>query len=91
MFLSSLCAVSEEDIQKEKLKDTLSEHRDLTYSLLKNDTVIKLRKYYPDLSERRNAIDHAKGNVEYKELEEKFVELYSNCIKVLKPNVDQPD
>lgn len=86
MYLSSLCSISEDDIKEENFREPLSLHLKLTRELLKDETILNLRPDYSELGEKRNAVNHAKGNVTYRELEEEFYSLYHKCLSSINPS-----
>lgn len=84
MYMSSICSISDKDIANEDFRHALLEHKELTRKLLSNSTINNLRKYFAELGENRNAINHGKGNVTYEELENEFDELFHNCLSIIK-------
>ena len=84
MYMSSICSISDKDVANEDFRHALLEHKELTRKLLSNPTINSLRKYFAELGENRNAINHGKGNVTYSELENEFNKLFSNCLEIIK-------
>ncbi|MCI7337738.1 MAG: TM1812 family CRISPR-associated protein [Bacteroidales bacterium] len=83
-YFSALCSISQEDIDANNFKNALLEYKDLTIAFLNMDLVKELRLYYSKLGKNRNTINHAKGDVTYRDLVNEFEKPYSKCVELLK-------
>lgn len=83
MFLSAVCSISDKDIESGSFKGDLEEHIDLTKTLLDTDIIRDIRAPYAMLGTLRNSVNHAKGDITYKELSNEFYKLYHTCLNVI--------
>lgn len=83
MFLSAVCSISDKDIENGSFKGDLEEHIDLTKTLLDTDIIRGIREPYAMLGTLRNSVNHAKGDITYKELSNEFYKLYHTCLNVI--------
>lgn len=84
IFLSSLCAIPNEDIANGEFKGELKTYKECALELLQIPQISEIRKYYNSISSHRNSINHAKGNATYGELVEEFNKNYYPCLSLLK-------
>jgi len=84
MFISSLCSINEKYLNENKLEGILSKDKDVVLKLLKNEKIIRIRKFFPRLGEYRNTVNHAKGTIDYSVLEKSFNDPYRECLSIIK-------
>jgi hypothetical protein len=92
MFMSSICSIGDDDVKTKNYKGLLNQYPDVADKLLKESLINELRPNFRVLGERRNAVNHGKGNVEYDTLVAEFNEFYNKCLNVTKPiyHANQP-
>lgn len=83
-YISSICSMSEEDVNQQVFKGILAGKDEINNVFLKELLISEIRPSYAKLGEKRNAINHAKGNVDYYTLVSEFDSLYESCLKIIK-------
>jgi CRISPR-associated Csx2 family protein len=87
MFMSSICSIGDDDVKIKNYKGMLNQYPDVADKLLKESLINELRPFYADFGEKRNAVNHGKGDVAYKTLVEEFDRLYNKCLNIIKSNL----
>lgn len=82
-FLSAICSISKKDISEGNFRGDLSTYENVVIDLLDKDVIQKIREPYSLFSKNRNSINHAKGDIVYKNLVEEFYKNYDACINIL--------
>lgn len=83
-FMSSVCAISDKDVQQKKFREHLVGHEDLVLELLTMDDIKALRPNYMNLTNNRNSINHGKQGKTYGELESEFESVFEACLNAIK-------
>lgn len=89
MFISALCSVKEQDVQKGNFSGSLGRFKKYTCSFLKNDIILKMRERFNKLGDYRNAVNHGKGDLSYSKLESEFNDLYNWCLSIAKTPLEK--
>ncbi len=84
MFISALFAISDKDVDSGCIEGKLADNIMLTKQILEFDWVQKIRPLYGRFSDYRNIVNHAKGTQKYSEIKKNFIEIYSDCINLIK-------
>ncbi len=83
-FLSSLCSISQEDVDSQNIRGILLDNKDLTMSLLQDSSIMEMRQVFPLLGQKRNSVNHGKGDTSYEDLVKDFDVLYNKCLIIAK-------
>ncbi|MBO5699230.1 MAG: TIGR02221 family CRISPR-associated protein [Bacteroidaceae bacterium] len=83
-YMSGICNISDEDIAEKKFKGKLQDNAELNQQYFEEELIKELRPYYQKLSQKRNSVNHAKKDANYKILEKEFEDLYGTCVSIIK-------
>ena len=84
MYISSICSIGDDDVKNRNYKGSLKENFKTTDLLLKEPIINELRPYFSQLGEKRNSVNHGKGDVDYETFVREFDILFDNCLNVAK-------
>lgn len=83
LFMSAICSIGDEDVRNKNFKHLLGEYIEITEILLNEPIIIKIRPVFSQLGQKRNALNHGKGNVNYEELVKEFDLLFNQCLEIV--------
>lgn len=85
MFISSVCSISDEDINNGKFRGDSDECISMANKIWTINYIKEVRKNYPRLGINRNTLNHAKNSdITYQDLVNDFEDLFYNCLNSIK-------
>lgn len=84
MFISSICSIGDDDVKNRNYKGSLKDNIKTTDLLLKEPIINELRPYFSQLGEKRNSVNHGKGDVDYETFVREFDVLFNKCLDIAK-------
>lgn len=87
-YISAICGISDDDINEKKFNHDLGKYESLTKELLGHNLICRIRPFYAQLAEYRNAINHAKGNATYDEFVSIFKKEFYQCLDIIRSYAD---
>ncbi len=82
-YISSICGMSEGDVSKNNFDGILQGHDIINKELLNMPLIIGIRKWYIELANDRNDINHAKQGKKIDKLKKDFSKNYYSCLRLI--------